>query len=159
MQKFTSLKKSAHVLSCIDTVKTHKRNESLKKKAEKDNSSVELRTRLLTSKSTVFSIEIIEESEQQAKVHYIGHSYDEWIRKSQIGYKPVSLQEHHVESLETLNLSMLACSIKKLIPGKREDLKVRIQLPFDRNSLELLKEQGVPLTKHHGHQSYGQRFK
>lgn len=51
---------------------------------------------------------------------------------------------------------MLACSIKrKLVPGKREDPKVRIQLLFDRSSMELLKQEAVPLTSHRGHQGYG----
>ena len=151
---------SVCVLSCIDTVKTRERIESFKKRAEEGSgNSVVFRPRPNSlSKSTLYPIQIIEESEQQVKVHYTGFSdcYDEWIRRSQIGYKPVSLPVCRVESLELQNLSMLACSIKqKLVPGKTEDPKVRIQLPFDRSSMELLKQQAVPLTSHRGHQGYG----
>ena len=159
----------APVLSCIDTVKRRERNESYKKRcrAEEDSSmnSVVLRSSSSVcnssrSKSTLYQIEIVEECEQQVKVHYTGYSkhYDEWIRRSQIGYKPVLLPSRPIESLELQNMSMLACSIKrKLVPGKREDPKVRIQVPFDTSSMELLKQQAVPLTlnNHRGHQGYG----
>jgi len=107
----------------------------------------------------LYPIEIIEETDQQVKIHYTGYSghYDEWICKSQIGYKPVPLPRC-LESLQSHNLSILACCIKqKLIPSRKmEDPKVRIQLAFDNNSVELLKQQAVLLTTQcHGHQSYG----
>ena len=59
---------SVCVLSCIDTVKTREQIESLKKRAEEDSSnSVVLQPRLnSSSKSTLYPIEIIEESEQKS---------------------------------------------------------------------------------------------
>ena len=157
---------SAHALNCYDTIKTRERTQSFKRREaqREDGSSGSVvtntrRNSSRNSKLTLYPIEIIEETDQQVKIHYTGYSgrYDEWICKSQIGYKPVPLPRC-LESLQSHNLSILACCIKqKLIPSRKmEDPKVRIQLAFNNNSVELLKQQAVLLTTQcHGHQSYG----
>lgn len=113
-------------------------------------------------RSTLFPVEVIDEDTQhQVKIHYVGYSnkYDEWIRKSQIQYKPVVLPLSSKElNLQSHNFTTLACCIKqKLIPSRKlEDPKVRIQIPFDNTSFNLLKRNGVLLDiQVNGHQVYG----
>ena len=114
----------------------------------------------------LYDIEILEEEDYQVKIHYVGYSsqYDEWIRKSEIQYKPGCLpavrHDNHEQSLDDPSLvsvfSTLGSPIKqKLIPsGRREDPAVRIQVPCTQKTFQLLKRRGRSLGKSHAHDCY-----
>ena len=153
---------SSRDLSCLDAVKSRSRTVSsrLRESTEETLITRDSSTRR-TTKSTLFPIEVINENviQHQVKIHYTGYSnkYDEWIRKSQIQYKPVPEPEESVD-LQSHNFATLACCIKqKLIPSRKtEDPKVRIQIPFVESSFNLLKRKGVLLDlRINGHQTYG----
>ena len=78
------------------------------------------------------------------KVHYTGYSsqYDEWIR-SQIIYKPVRRLSTPNDE-HSISLLALGSQIKqKLVPSRKvEDPAMRIQLPFNKTTFELLRRQG-----------------
>ena len=42
------------------------------------------------NRNRLYDIEVLEEEEYRIKIHYIGYGsrYDEWIRKSELCYKP-----------------------------------------------------------------------
>ena len=162
---------STNVLSCLDAVKSRSRTQSSRLRESTEESKT-IRasscSRRHNSRSTLFPIQVLDEDitrQHEVKIHYIGFSkkYDEWIRKSQIQYKPVleppspSESEESVD-LQSHNFATLACCIKqKLIPSRKtEDPKVRIQIPFVVSSFNLLKRKGVLLHKQiNGHQAYG----
>ena len=107
-------------------------------------------------------VEVIEEEQYRVKIHYIGYesSSDEWIRKSDIRYKPVAEAEGFgAESPDELSLalSILATSIKqKLVPSRNfEDPAIRIQLAMNSNIIQLLCQRGRALGKQRGNEAYG----
>ena len=96
----------------------------------------------------------MEEDECKVKIHYVGYStnYDEWIRRSEIVFKPPSSLPD-----ETLSLTLaLACSIKqKLVPSRKlEDPAVRIQIPFDSATFQLLQQKGKNVGMWRGQHQY-----
>ena len=110
----------------------------------------------------LYDIEVIEEEELRVKIHYVGYesSSNEWIRKSDIRYKPVPNSPEETPADEaSLPLSALASSIKhKLIPSKNlEDPAVRIQLAMNIDTFRLLLQRGKSLGKRRGHEVYGLR--
>ena len=153
---------SADSLSSLSVVKSRTRTLSrrVREGIERGAHSCSKRRKY----STLFPIEVVDEdSQHQVKIHYVGYSdkYDEWIRKSQIQYKPVvsnSPLSSQELNLQSHNFATLACGIKqKLVPiRKLEDPKVRIQVPFDNTSFNLLKRNGVLLDiQFNGHQVHG----
>ena len=160
--KYQITEMSTNDLSCLDAVKSRSRTLSsrLRENTEETLTTRDCSTRH-TTRPTLFPIEVIDENviQHQVKIHYTGYSnkYDEWIRKSQIQYKPVLEPEESVD-LQSHNFATLACCIKqKLIPSRKtEDPKVRIQIPFVESSFNLLKRKGVLLDiRINGHQTYG----
>ena len=142
-------------LSCIDVVKTARTRAPSRSLLESQAESPMRPIRERVSKpplNHLYDIEVIEEERYKVKVHYIGYSskYDEWIRKSEIAYKPTPTPTPQ-EDLSLL--SALACSIKqKLVPSRKiEDPAVRIQLPFDSSTFQLMQQKGKPLGKSRGH--------
>ena len=102
----------------------------------------------------------MEEETHRIKIHYVGYSarHDEWIRKSEVRYKPVRdshrTDQNAAESPGSTNaaflvFSTLGCCIKqKLVPsGAREDPAVRIQLPCTKESFQIIKQRGRRLGK------------
>ena len=143
-------------LSCIDTVKTRSRNPS---KRVLEFSADDLpRTRRRVSQrpsNQIYAVEIVEEDQYKVKIHYSGYSssYDEWIRRSEIIYRP-SKGSSPDENLSLI--SALACTIKqKLVPSrKHKDPAVRIQMPFDSCSFQLLQRKGKNVGTFRGNKNY-----
>ena len=142
-------------LSCIDVVKTARTRAPSRSLLESQAESPMRPIHERVSKpplNHLYDIEVIEEERYKVKVHYIGYcsKYDEWIRKSEIAYKPTPTPAPQ-EDLSLL--SALACSIKqKLVPSRKiEDPAVRIQLPFDSSTFQLMQQKGKPLGKSRGH--------
>ena len=110
----------------------------------------------------LYDVEVIEEEQYRVKIHYIGYesSSDEWIRKSDICYKPVAEAEGFgAESPDELSLALstLATSIKqKLVPSRNfEDPAIRIQLAMNSNIIQLLCQKGRALGKQRSSEVYG----
>ena len=131
-------------LSSLDVVKSRLRL-STKRFTEFDQEAVPLSKHRTTKPSWnhLWDIEVIKESGLKTKIHYEGYSqrHDEWIRKSQIVYKPTAA------SIPTKQLSLhsvLACTIKQklVLSRKYDDPAVRLQLPFDTKTFVLLQQQG-----------------
>ena len=107
----------------------------------------------------LYDIEVVEEEQYRVKIHYIGYGSDsdEWIRKSDIQYKPVgdSLVAETPDEV-TQAFSTLASSIKQeLVPSKRfEDPAVRIQLAMNNNIIQLFRQRGRRLGKQHRREVY-----
>ncbi len=127
-------------LSSLDTVKSRSRPRSRRFLESCESTAVATGrpTRKRANqhpRNHLYDIEIVEEEQYRAKVHYAGYSseYDEWIRKSEIAYKPTFSEQ---PDQELSLLSTLACGIKqKLVPSRKiEDPAVRIQLPFDQST-------------------------
>ena len=151
-------------LSCLSSVKVRTRASS-RRLEESTTSEALLRSRHgghrgssnSANPNRLYDIEILEEEDYQVKIHYVGYSsqYDEWIRKSEIQYKPgrplAARHDNHEPSLDdpSLVFSALGSSIKqKLIPsGGREDPAVRIQVPCTQKTFQLLKRRGRSLGK------------
>ena len=144
-------------LSCVEAVKARSRQPS--KRAVESLACAEdgavARSSKKSSHHRLYDIEIIEEKDYKVKIHYAGYSakHDEWIRKSEVAYKPAS---GFVPSKKLSLLAVLACSIKqKLVPSrKHQDPAVRLQLPFDSDTFQLLQQQGISLGRRRGHQTY-----
>ena len=162
-------------LSSLSSVKTRSRASSrrLRESTISENLLHENRyghggrTRTSSSgnRNRLYDIEVLEEEEYRIKIHYVGYSsrYDEWIRKSELRYKPGrphhdDRDESEDESLDASSLvfSTLGCCIKqKLIPsGGREDPAVRIQLPCTHDTFQLLKRRGRSLGKLRSRDTY-----
>lgn len=154
-------------LSCLDCVKGRTRRGTARTR-EAAELQLPLASYLPRSSNTarnrgrnyLYEVEVVEEEQYRVKIHYVGYdsSSDEWIRKSDIRYKPVGESSGAAEpDEEELALSTLASFIKqKLVPSKRlEDPAVRIQLAMNKSTMELLQQKGRSLGKRHGHEVYG----
>lgn len=91
----------------------------------------------------------MEEAGGRVKIHYVGYGkeFDEWRPKSEVVLsKPVFLPSSEPASYSPI--TELACSIKKrLWPSRSEDPEVRIQLPIDLPTFELMRQKGT-LAQH-----------
>ena len=118
---------SADALSSLSVVKCRTRSRSRRVREgidETERGAQSCSKRRKYSRSNLFPIEVIDEDTQhQVKIHYVGYSdkYDEWIRKSQIQYKPVVSPLSSQElNLQSHNFASLACCIKqKLVPSRK----------------------------------------
>ena len=142
-------------LSCFTSLKERTRAPSSLglEAAAQEKATVRL-NRVRENPNQLYEIEVLEE-EDRIKVHYTGYSsrYDEWLRRSEIVFKPPKQLAHEPDfSL----LSVLACSIKKsLTVSRKADSAVRIQLPFDMTEFQRLVEKGKSLgNSRYGLQSY-----
>jgi len=156
------------MLSCIHTVKNRSRRSSkrvLEYNAAIAASHSRTRTNLrhgpTRSRSQIYSIQVMEEEGYRVKVHYVGYSsrYDEWIRRSQIVYKPVHqpcTPNNESRNEHSLALLALGSQIKqKLVPSRKtEDPAVRIQLPFSTSTFELLRRAGESWGNSRGNHLY-----
>lgn len=133
-----------NTLSCLDCVKGRTRTGTARTREAAELHSLALQIPRSTNtewhrgRNYLYDIEVVEEEQYRVKIHYIGYGSDsdEWIRKSDIQYKPVadSLVAETPDSDEvTQAFSTLASSIKqKLVPSKRfEDPAVRIHLAMN----------------------------
>ena len=143
-------------LSCLTAVKERTRTPSALglEAAAQEEATVRL-IRVRDNPDRLYEIEVLEEDEHRVKVHYTGYSsrYDEWLRRSDLVFKPPKQLAHEPDfSL----LSVLACSIKKsLVVSRKADSAVRIQLPFDIEVFHRLVEKGKSLgNSRYGLQSY-----
>lgn len=144
----------AEGLSCITTVKNRTRQPSVRaQEAQSQSRQIHL-GRIREDPNRLYTIEIVEEEDYRVKIHYVGYSsrYDEWIRRSSIvlqAPKPIETEP------ELSLLRTLACNIKqKLVPSRKEEPLVRIQLPFDTVTFEALKQKGKSLGDSYGHSTY-----
>lgn len=91
----------------------------------------------------------MEEAGGRVKIRYVGYGneFDEWRPKSEVVLsKPVFLPSSEPASYSPM--TELACSIKKrLCPSRSEDPEVRIQLPIDLPTFELMRQKGT-LAQH-----------
>ena len=161
---------SAMNLSCLSSVKARTRVSSRRFRESTTSESLLLgrhggkRTSNTGNPNRLYDIEMLEEDEYRVKIHYVGYSsqYDEWIRKSEIRYKPGSPLEarhdDHEQSLDDSSLvfSALGSFIKqKLVPsGGKDDPAVRIQLPCAHETFQLLKRRGRSLGKSRARNTY-----
>ncbi len=146
-------------LSSMEAVKNRKdrkpsgRAVALHESAEAPTSNTK---RQRPGRNHLYNVEVVEEEENKVKIHYVGYSskHDEWIRKSEIAYKP-SCSCRATDADLSLT-SALACAIKqKLVPRRKlEDPAVRIQLPFDSATFQLLQAKGKLLTSSRGNKVY-----
>ena len=142
-------------LSCFTSLKERTRAPSSLglEAAAQEKATVRL-NRVRENPNQLYEIEVLEE-EDRIKVHYTGYSsrYDEWLRRSEIVFKP---PKQHAHEPDFSLLSVLACSIKKsLTVSRKADSAVRIQLPFDMTEFQRLVEKGKSLgNSRYGLQSY-----
>ena len=150
-------------MSCIDCVKRRSRRSTARiREAVAQSSSPQRPSRSANhhhhGRNYLYDIEIIEEERDRVKIHYVGYgsSSDEWIRKTDIRYKPVANPRPEPPDAVALALSTLASSIKqKLVPSRNVDPAVRIQLPMNEEAIQLLHQRGRSLGNHRGHAVYG----
>ena len=147
-----------NTLSCLDCVKGRTRTGTARTREAAESHSLALQIPRSTSaerhrgRNYLYDIEVVEEEQYRVKIHYIGYgsNSDEWIRKSDIQYKPVadSLIAETPDEV-TQAFSTLASSIKqKLVPSKRfEDPAIRIQLAMNNNIIQLFHQRGGRLGK------------
>lgn len=84
------------------------------------------------ARNHLYDIEIVEEEQYRVKVHYVGYSsnYDEWIRKSEIKYKPVASTVPDHEELSPLTvLSWLVLSSRTSFPAGKKILEFVFSCP------------------------------
>ena len=137
-------------LQCLDTIKNRRRVSSWRS-VEASATAVgtqHLPRKKKASKDRLYEIEIIEEEGTQVKVHYTGYSseYDEWKEKNDVVFsKPVFPPTNTEQPISPL--TELACTIKKkLLPSRSEDPEVRIQLPCDSSSFQLIRDRGILIS-------------
>lgn len=140
------------MLSSLQTVKMRTRRSSrrVRESCEATIDQHSLRRKSSHRRNQIYNIEVIEEEVRRVKVHYTGYSsqYDEWIRRSQIMYKPVRRPSTPNDEQSIALLSLSSQIKQKLIPSRKvEDPAVRIQLPFSRTAFELLRRQGESWSK------------
>ena len=135
-------------LQCIDAVKNRCRLSSTKslEAISIDHKQMGRKKSIKESKNKLYEIEIMEEDGANVKVHYSGYAsiYDEWKPKHEV----VLMKPDYSDSVESewSPLTELACSIKKrLLPSRSEDPEIRIQVPCDHASFQLLQSKAVPI--------------
>ena len=152
-------------LSCIDSVKGRTRRSTARIREAVASQSLAVprpsggtNVPYCRGCNYLYDVEVIEE-EHRVKIHYVGYgpSSDEWIRKSEIQYKPIANSFIEPPDEVALALSTLASSIKqKLVPSrKHEDPAIRIQLAMNKNTIQLLRQHGRSLGKQRGQEVYG----
>lgn len=132
-------------LQCIDAVKKRQRISSWKSLESSITAAyIQHLPRKIKQARIDYEIEIIEEG-SRVKVHYTGYSsqYDEWKEKNDIVISkpdfPLTDAEQPISPL-----TELACTIKKkVLPSRSEDPEVRIQLPCDLSSFQLIRDRGI----------------
>ena len=133
-------------LQCLEAIKRTSRapsTKSLESAAISPSHSRGHQERKRETKNRLYDITIVEENGSQVKVHYCGYSsqYDEWKAKSEVVYNKPKFND--IEQ-DYSALTELACSIKKgLLPSRKEDPEVRIQVLFDLTSFKSLQERGI----------------
>lgn len=113
-----------------------------------------VRRRKNTDSKTLYDIDVIEERADEVKIHYVGYEakYDEWIKRTDVVYRPPRTPESYEE---TSPLYQLACNIKqRLWPSKVEDPAVRIYMPFCKEDFERLAAIGEPTRDVRGRRRY-----
>ena len=113
-----------NTLSCLCCVKGRTRRVTSRVREAGESHSLSSQITRATNaaqnrgRNHLYDVEVIEEEQYRVKIHYIGceSSSDEWIRISDIRYKPVAEAEGFgVESPDELSLALstLASSIKQ----------------------------------------------
>ena len=153
-------------LSCLDCVTGRTRRVTFRIREAEESHSLSVQIPRAANRvqnrgrNHLYDVEVVEEEQYHVKIHYTGYesSSDEWIRKSDIRYKPVA-DGFGTETSDELSLALstLASSIKqKLVPSKNlENPTIRIQLAMNSNIIQLLCERGRALGKHRGKKEYG----
>ena len=73
------------------------------------------------------------------KIHYVGYSskYDEWKPRNEVVIRPLSITTQVDYSSP---FDVLACMIKKQLVPSKDNPGIRIQLPFNFESWQLLEQ-------------------
>lgn len=128
-------------LSSLDAVKGRIRHQTIKALEAEETSDLRLPPRVKEKPNKLYEIEVIAEDHEQelVKVHYVGYSseYDEWKQRSEVVIRPPS---NTTQTDYSSPFDVLACMIKKQLVPSRADPAVRIQLPFNLESWQLLQQ-------------------
>jgi hypothetical protein len=131
-------------LSSLDAVKGRIRHQTIKALEAEQTNHVALPAKCREKPNKLYDIEIVAEDDEQeqVKVHYIGYSssYDEWKPSSEVVICPPSTT---TQSDYSSPFDVLACMIKKQLVPSKTDPAVRLQLPFNLDSWQLLQQASI----------------
>lgn len=119
-------------LSCLEAIKN--RESRMPTTKDSECSSLRLPRRVRVPTKQMYEIELVETEKERVKIHYVGfsHKYDEWKLKSEIKHQQPPVNRGEVPEFSFFT-ELLGKVKSKLVPSRKEDPSVRLQIPFDKD--------------------------